>query len=107
MRFSRRAVEATSIWSMSATTMDTRCHPAPLRRARACPRASEDGVARTRRLCGALAALTITVTCVVRATPVAANEVDDRIDQSLRLCAAADRLPPDDRLPILAHGLAL
>jgi hypothetical protein len=40
-------------------------------------------------------------------TNARAGELDRRIDESLALCADADRLPLDERLPVLAHGLDL
>lgn len=36
-----------------------------------------------------------------------ADDVDRRVDESLALCADADRIAPNERLPILARGLDL
>lgn len=51
-----------------------------------------------------LAALLIVVAST---TPAHASEVDRYVDESLALCAAADRLPPTERLAVLARGLDL
>jgi hypothetical protein len=39
--------------------------------------------------------------------PAFASDADRYVDESLALCAAADRLPPTDRLEVLARGLDL
>src|SRR5262245_14269690 len=89
------------------TTMPTRCHPAPPRRT-ACPRLREDRrAARSGRgWLRRIALLAIAVT-LASASRVSASERDRTVDEALALCAAADRLPVDERLPVLARGLEL
>lgn len=88
--------------------MDTRCHPAPPRRTRACSRTRENderGALRgTRRRHTIVLALGL---ALLLTSSAAASEIEQRIDESLALCTAADRLPPTDRLPVLARGLDL
>jgi hypothetical protein len=83
--------------------MDSRRHPAPLERNAACTHA--DVVVGAR---GVL--VTMLAACALfvglRGT-VVAGDFDQRIEESLALCAAADRLPAEERMPVLARGLAL
>src|SRR5262245_2919403 len=72
---------------VSATTMDTRCHPAPPRRARACPRTCEEESSRVLRRGIRLLVYALGVVLVV-ATTTAATELEQTIDDSLALCAA-------------------
>ncbi len=88
--------------------MDTRCHPAPPRRARACPRTREEGAGRVGASVLALLAV------VATAHGIAAQDIDERgaaaerrAAEAIALCAAADTLPHDARLPVLERGLAV
>jgi hypothetical protein len=85
----------------ATTTMDPRRHPAPPERHAACLDA--DAVAGPRGRAGLVAMLAASLLAVT----AAAGEFDPRIDESLALCAAADQLPADERVPVLARGLAL
>lgn len=89
--------------------MDTRRDPAPPKRPAACPRASESLEHRApyghrQRVGRTLLALFLGVATV---TVADAGELEWRIDESLTLCAAADRLAPGERGPILTRGLEL
>src|SRR5690349_17820864 len=108
---------------VSATTMDTRCHPAPPRRS-ACPRTRGDDVARhahrvrvggrtdrvrvdgtARRLRALLGVVIVGVALMLAAVASPARAGDDvanLVDDALALCAAADRVAPDARMPLLA-----
>ena len=57
-------------------------------------------------MCRASAAVVLLglLACVA---PVFAGDLERRIDESLALCAAADRVAPDERLVLLARGLDL
>jgi hypothetical protein len=55
--------------------------------------------------CGALLGVLLVV--LANGAAAAAAEVGSRSAESLALCAAADGLPPDERLPVLARGLEL
>ncbi len=52
-------------------------------------------------------ALSAIAVSLMAATGGNATELDRRIDEALALCTAADRVAPEDSLPILARGLAL
>lgn len=49
--------------------------------------------------------LLASIVAVTRVTGADASELERRIAESLALCAAADELAPDERLPVLARGL--
>lgn len=84
---------------ISATPMDTRCHPGPPRPTPACPRTRGAGVCR---------AWSIAVAFVVAlSTTAAATELERRIDESIALCTAADDVAPARQAEILARGLVL
>lgn len=59
------------------------------------------------RLRHAVGARLVLLALIALVTPAAASELDDRIDESLALCSAADERAPAERLPILARGLDL
>jgi len=85
--------------------MNTRRHPAPPERTVACDHAdAAAGTGRRARLASILVAIALALTIV---DTVAADELDPRVDESLTLCAEADQLPPEERMPVLARGLAL
>ncbi|MEO6028871.1 MAG: hypothetical protein ABIR79_18565 [Candidatus Binatia bacterium] len=60
----------------------------------------------TRRAGFVLTLLALCATIAVVA-PASAGELDERIDDSLALCIAADQLPANERLSVLARGLDL
>lgn len=89
--------------------MDPRRHPPPPKRSSESPHASAPVERRTprrhwRRLGHTLLALALALTTVTLAE---ADELERRIDDSLALCAAAERLAPEARQPMLARGLEL
>ena len=89
--------------------MDTRRLPAPPKRPSACPHASASLEHRApsgdRRWVGhVLLALFLGIAAV---TVADAGELEWRINDALALCAAADRLTPEEREPALARGLEL
>lgn len=88
--------------------MDTRCYPAPPRRTEACSHSHDDAVDRAPRgRRWRRAALLVCSLVATLAGTVDASELERRIDESLMLCAAADQLPPEQRLAALARGLDL
>ena len=89
--------------------MDTHRDPAPPRRPPACPRASADVEQRSShdRRRRAIATLLAIVPLITAAAVAHAGEIERRIDESLAFCAAADQLSPEQRVPVLARGLAL
>jgi hypothetical protein len=59
-------------------------------------------------VCRARTAVLLALVLVALAgTSVSAGDLETRIQQSLALCDTGDRLPPEERLPILARGLEL
>lgn len=57
-------------------------------------------------MCAALLVVVVLAASELRAEDVA-DTVETRAADAIALCAAADTLPPEARLPVLARGLAL